>query len=588
MALSQRAVVKMAEMPRGDEIYQLRWLGALRWTASHGHGLEIQTLMASASGRFLRLWMPLDRLPLLVLGSRWHRQTAIRYSLETRPIHPDLAQPLRWQPAQTDAPASPTPADWLDPRFPNPSGTWRVQGRDGGEYYLPVSELIRTHYVFDPRLLPSILGGVSDNSRLTGRARQAWYPEQCRWLDQPGGQAYFRISRFMSNEGAFRLARLWFNEDGRSGLTKLFHAFRRLRVPAAAGRPAAVRGALPTVALPYRADAEWEAATVALPPGAHGQPRHLILKLLTHSAPPPWQELHVDDGVTRREPGAVTERPAGAKSGAPVRLEPIPKAEVKVTSDRTDGRFNPLRSRDLKTIDREAELYRSTRKTRPAEGDAVPDPRRSGTRQVDQGGADVPGGAAHSPVLLPGGSAAPEAGEFIAFGRDLRPVLEAVRDVLRTSLDPSLSATFLPSRELAHRFELPSRNAKQKDPAAMRPDRRVKSRQLLIFEISLRGRYAYAIEPSRRSATERFPIGIVTTRELAKLSWEDILDLARTFEIAARAKSSWVQAVNSTLPEMAAVGIDHLPENDSWNQRLPGLIQRLAAEVLVALQPNTR
>src|SRR5687767_1307369 len=109
MALSQRAVVKMAEMPRGDEIYQLRWLGALRWTASHGHGLEIQTLLASASGRFLRLWMPLDRLPLLVLGSRWHRQTAIRYGLETRPIHPDLGQPVQWQPVPQGTPRSPLP-----------------------------------------------------------------------------------------------------------------------------------------------------------------------------------------------------------------------------------------------------------------------------------------------------------------------------------------------------------------------------------------------------------------------------------------------------------------------------------------------
>ena len=261
--MSRSAVVQMKELPEGDATYELRWLGALQLAESRQRPLEIHALLAAESGQRVRLWLPLDRMPLLMLGSRWHRKAAVAAAGTPRDIEPLLSMGATW--VCPDSAGDVVPEDWLGGRFPHPSGGWQFWAADGAQYVLPVSELIRTHYVFDPRLLPSILGGVSESMALTGRSRQAWHPDQCRWMDGPGGTAQFRISRFMSNEGAFRLARLWFSEPGRRGLSLLFHAFRRLRVTGSSPAPGSQRTGLPRVEIPYAGTAKWKVITRELP-----------------------------------------------------------------------------------------------------------------------------------------------------------------------------------------------------------------------------------------------------------------------------------------------------------------------------------
>ena len=580
--MSRSAVVQMKELPEGDATYELRWLGALQLADSRQRPLEIHALLAAESGQRVRLWLPLDRMPLLMLGSRWHRKAAVAAADTPRDIEPLLSMGATW--VCPDSAGDVVPEDWLGGRFPHPSGGWQFWAADGAQYVLPVSELIRTHYVFDPRLLPSILGGVSESMALTGRSRQAWHPDQCRWMDGPGGTAQFRISRFMSNEGAFRLARLWFSEPGRRGLSLLFHAFRRLRVTGSSPAPGSQRTGLPRVEIPYAGTAKWKVITRELPGAPGGPRRYLIVALTQHSAQPPWRELVIDDGIVRRKP-AGTEDPGAAvsppSSGVPFRLEPIPKPNVTVATSATDGRYNPLRARDVQTLDLEADAFRSTRKTASEVGPGAADPRRPGFRPVDSGGTDVPGShAANIPVVLPGNQMSPIPGDYaVPFGRDLRPVFEKVLTRLQDTVDPSCVGRFLPSREKAHRFELKATTAKTPVRPATTPDRRIKPRQLLIFELRCRDKWLYLIEPTRRSRSERFPIGIVYRSDWAGFLTGDIVEVASAFEFATRTRRGWINHLSEFYAVLRAIGVDHPPTDLGWDAREPGLVDRLAGAI---------
>lgn len=128
----------------------------------------------------------------------------------------------------------------------------------------------------------------------------------------------------------------------------------------------------------------------------------------------------------------------------------------------------------------------------------------------------------------------------VPFGRDLRPVFEKVLDTPAGHGRSQLRGRFLPSREKAHRFELKATTAKTPVRLATTPDRRIKPRQLLIFELRCRDKWLYLIEPTRRSRSERFPIGIVYRSDWAGFLTGDIVEVASAFEFATRTRRDWI------------------------------------------------
>ena len=243
--------------------------------------------------------------------------------------------------------------DWMDPTFPHPAGLWRFKTVEGVDTWLPVTEVIRSHYLFDPRLLPSIVGGLATLGRLTRQSRQAWDPALTRWRGEPGGVAEIAAARFLRPSQVFRLARVLFHPQGMRGMGQLFAALRELRARSQGNDSVEVRRAFPPVGLPYAETAQWDAEVHPLPPGPGGEPRQLILRILRHSAPPPWTQLE----LIRREPPrrAPSQVPGSAEAvlsrPAAFRLAPMEKETLIATSEPTDSRFLPLYSRDVRTVD---------------------------------------------------------------------------------------------------------------------------------------------------------------------------------------------------------------------------------------------
>ncbi|HEU0153157.1 MAG TPA: hypothetical protein VFQ84_07425 [Arenimonas sp.] len=568
----------MPDLPQGEATYELRYCGALRCHGPHRQTQMHLLLWMQEEARFVRVWMPLDRLPLMPLGSLWRNRTAVTLPKAMDAIQPDLAAGMDWiglqlRPGHLDLDMG----DWIDPAFPHPAGLWRFLTREGVETYLPVTELIRTHYLFDARLLPSIAGGLAQNGHLTGKARQAWQPEHTGWIDHAGGHARFRGAPFLTDDAAFRLARVVLDVEGVRGLNQLYATLRELRAKARGTGDTDLRRAFPAVGLPYETDASWMVSTRPLPPGQSGQPRQLVLRIDRHSAPPPWQSISLSDGSAPRKAPSPTA--AGAvKTTTPFRLEPLEHNPVTTDSSNTDSRFLPLTSRDVRTVDEEARLYRTDRKLDPPAEEGTSDPRRMGRRKVQEAGAQLPGrGGEGRPVATPDQTDAAAAAAYVPIGDDLRPVLDIVGQLLVAGArGETIHCQFRPSRDLSYSFQMPARGKKVVDP-------RIRSRQFLIFECVWRGTYVYVVEPARRAVSENFPVGVIYTLEKTRLTWGDITKLARDCEIRRRQSHSWIEDGRIGGGEMLIIGLDHPPSGQPSDSRKKAFASRIADTVALAL-----
>lgn len=246
------------------------------------------------SGRFVCTWVPLSRPPLLTLGSQWRNRQAIRVRREEHTLRLDFTAGVEWlaaphRPGHRDLDAG----GWLDPSFPHPTGLWRFRTTDGIDTRLPVTEVIRSHYLFDPRLLPSIAGGLAALRQLSRPSHQAWGPARTRWRAEPGSVAEIPRAQFLKPSQIFRLARVLFDPQGIRGLGQFFIGLRELRARSQAAGGAEVRRPFPPVGLPYTGTASWSAESHALPPGLGDTPASSCPELSGTTRRPPWTQLEV-------------------------------------------------------------------------------------------------------------------------------------------------------------------------------------------------------------------------------------------------------------------------------------------------------
>ena len=133
-----------------------------------------------------------------------------------------------------------------------------------------------------------------------------------------------------------------------------------------------------------------------------------------------------------------------------------------------------------------------------------PDPRKLGRRAISEGGDRESGaGGEGRPVLLPADDEALTAWPYSTLGDDLRLILDAlIASLADASMTHRVLCRYRPSRELAYAFQMPARGRST-------ADHRIRTRQFLILECQGHTGFAYVIEPSRRTISEHFPVGIV-------------------------------------------------------------------------------
>jgi hypothetical protein len=567
--------VFLPEMPRDGKPYEL-WSSSVVHLNSRSAEIEILIELRNVeNGTHTSRWLPFSRLSLLPLGSRWLNGKPQPTHVELQWISPDLTQPIECLPICHSRGAV---GVFLGEDFPltlkePPGRVWRFSDTAGTENFVTVHEILRSHYCFDYRILPSLFGGLSVHGKLTNPARQAWFPDPSPWVDYPGGHARLRVGRDLDDRSAFRIARVVLVPEGQENLRRFYQGFKPLLMSTSKSHAPPPWIQLPAVGLPYSCTGvRWQVSCVSLPAKPDGTPRRLIRHIERHDVQEPWTQIDIFDGFRRRTKPSEPTSPGSAATGSVVVLEPYPREPVEGTSKPTDGRLQPLQVNQIATIDQQAELYAAKAASITSPGGNGSGGGRRGKIVVTQGSTESAGNGAGRPGLVPNHS--PSGGlPFKTAGEDLRPILELMAKNIYEACSET-SFRFLPGREDAYTFKLPARGTKQ-------PDSGQPERQFLIFEIQFQSRFAYVIDPARRSADEVFPIAALARHDARRLTWPQIKSVARGFEDATRRPGSWVN--HAEIRKFArATPVVHSPRT-RWKACVESLEQRLREAVLHTL-----
>jgi hypothetical protein len=563
----------MAELPASDEVYRLAWLGGLRYNRKRRRHEVLTRFVGHATLTFQDRWLAFDRMPILALGSRWQRQRAMPDDTEIRALRPNLIGPF--EPVLLTA-----SNEWrrlLDPFLGQQplaaaAGLWLMESVEGEYLALPVSELIRSHYVFDPLIVPSVQAGLSVLGKMSSRTREYWVPDATHWKGPAGEIAQLQVRRGVEYADAYRLARLLFSGEGRRGLAALFHACQRASsVEKRTASPRIVR--LPEVATPYSTGATWHATTGKVGPDELGRYFTLILQLRQHSGEVPWQTLEVQDAVGTRLQASGPRTPTTSKPTTARVLDPLPRNPTTLSDGGSDARFRPLRARDLCTTDDDADAFGALRPVR-----APDSPSRGGrksVRQVDSAATQFPDKeGAGTPLVLPGKDQAEPQPVAYEQSFDIRPLFDAVQRRLEELCDTSdaVVSRYLPDRETVYSFVVPA--------AGRTLDPRVKPRRFLVMEVAVGGRAVCLLDPVRRHGGEHHPIGVARLHGCRRWHARDVEAMARHFEYQRRRGRSWTTKGPLLPSHVAIVGVVHPPANEEWHARLPAVVNQLAAAVI--------
>lgn len=568
----RQTVVRMPELPDDEGIYELLWLGELR--AMSPRGLQIRAWLASDDApELVSAWLPLDRLPLLQMGTRWQRQRPIDgYDLPISLV-PDLIGPMEVVSLRQHLRECPGDMPQLS-RVPGNTRVFRMSTSDQTEVVLPAVEMFRMHYLPDSRVLTSIVGGLSVRRRLTSRRQQAWIPERTGWSDQRyGGDAYIRVASFLQAREAFRLARVVMSSEGLDGLRRLHAEFQHAF--ATSKRTKRVHlFEIPALPAPYVEGATWTAHVRDLPRTADDRARWWVTRITAISAPPPWESITIENEVRPRPTGKGDRGDHGASARVVTRLDPLPKESTALGDSASDARFSLLRAAALTSTDHEAEAHDQLEAVTPTgHGSSHRDRVRRLEQLIDEASTQPSGsGGAGRPPIAPGSTEAPESGHLPNSDRDVRDAFDSVVSHLQALTEgnaPLIDARYLPNRDEAYSFEVPARTAAAAE-----------ARMHVILELCFGSRHVYLVDPIRKR-DERFPVGVVRAEDLRQMDLESLRNLARHFEFQRRRGASWVTD-SGLLKGWKFSGVRH-PRLHASKDESDAFVLRLASAVVDAM-----
>jgi hypothetical protein len=572
-------IVRLTEIDAADDrVYVLNWLGLARRSPVDHESYEVFVRFVDQEGKSKPQdrWIRFECFPFLLLGSEWRNGIMVGKPAGVRWVNLDAKPRLTWHRlSKTSKPGFLTFDRYYPLAIDNPAApVLEISTRQREILYVPLSELLRSHYLFDARLLPSFLGGLIGTGSLAAPSLQAWDPdsnETC-WVEP--GVAQIRRAKFLSDDSAKRVARLIFDPAGKANLLQLRRWIESHFVQNRQGAQVGRGVELPRLTLPY-ATGGWNVSTIPLERHPDGRLRSLVLHIVNFEADEPYRVLRVKENFTEVEPDAEAPRDE-THAGGKV-LKPAPGPELPIDGGDSDGRFIAISLDDIVTVDR-ASRRRSVVKPR----NDGPDVDRinlgvGGTAHVGSGGLRVsgPDGKGRAPIVLVAGDGWPQRSETLrVLGKEIIVAAQRVVDAHRAKLIEG-ECSWLPDADHAYNFLIPRQDTEYSRERAV-------WRQFLVLEVRIANRFAYVIEPQQRIPTESFPLGVWTTCTsmshqitARQFSSRQIEQIALAFEGANREGHSWIQT-KSLKEEFKSVGVRHAPRDEPSETAMQGFRDRIS------------
>lgn len=559
----RRTAFLTPELPDDEVEREIVSIGRVRFDRKTRDYQFHLTLRETGSAAESRLWMPLKRLSFFPAGSLWRSQRPISKGVApTVVIKPNLLGPARTVRASTllkaGAPASTLTLSSEDQDF----HLLELEDEAGVPVLVPMPELLRQHYFFDPRMLPDIAGGLMKLGLTSSVARQSWDPKHTGWIDAETGIARIRVARHVEHREAFRLARLLFSPAASHSLRVLGDFLHRLKL-------AGDRRDLPLVTLPYVDHATWTGKAVPFGINDQGQQRLLIRSIEQFSAPPPWKQLVVEQGIAHTKTSKDQANPSPSAGGARL-LEPLIREPLPTVVKPTEPSGTALRTEVIENGDVEANDFDAgSSLTRPASSGGQAG---KGVRKVfDEAGTDAPGAGGEGRAALLAGFGKSQAVDLAEGTYDIRDILDVLQAQMPAEL--TFSGRYLPSRDEWQEYLV--------EVKGTRPRSRniTYSSRFTIYEIDLAGRCVYVIDPVRAAGIHH-PIGVLSTGSLAKIAPEALGHVARHFIHKTHVvKGSWVEPSFLLPKDWCLTGIHHPKAQRQWGEHSRITIKRIIDEV---------
>lgn len=279
----QTARPRLAPLAKlGNERFHLVWLGEVQRPASatSATGHIVVARFASDTKQF-NIPLPLPALPLLALGSLWQEGLYVGLgSAKTAKVTVDVTALAEAHRTALD------PYEVLSPAVYPLSMGKRSPCRllpvtSGPELIVPTSELLRTSYFFDHRLIEPMLSGAFANPALGSSLRLPWVPEGTRRLSD--AEVMLTHRQGIGEPLARRLSRLLFDEAAQRSIAKLSVAYRQASLQSAF--------LLPSVEPTFEHRAQWHIRYIDVPEYKQHPQRRLVLTILGQEQALPYERL---------------------------------------------------------------------------------------------------------------------------------------------------------------------------------------------------------------------------------------------------------------------------------------------------------
>lgn len=568
-----------------DRVYQLNWLKGCRWAKKR---LEVQVVFipedSSDPQHCLYRWVRATDFPFLIVGSRWYRGVMVGKPLGLRRLRIPNAQSMRVHGLTTSG----------DPNKIDLAPAWALRDSNGNcpvlefqgfsegdqkgpayRIFLPLSEAYRSHYFNVPVAIPSILGGLISGT-MSNPSFEAWDPEGTHWIDRAAGLARITPARTLPQSVTKLLARSIFSEPGRASLIKIHRWIQSSFIASSPNQRGQSLSWLRFVNLPY-SRAVWDASVVPMPDGADGRRRLLVLHIESFDAPEPFKELEIVGAA----PGESTNGENGSRQGGGgMLLGPDPDDPIDNVDEGWDPQLEAVAVEDVISKDERA-IRRVPRVVRPHSN------RDNSTRPGERRVVSVSKGSTQA-FGFPASGVAP-----LVFTYDdapseprdsLRDSTKAIQRALASLVERhrrhgiEARGRLLPSESKVYEFRVPASDTDRAITVAV-------PRQFVIAEVCVRQKYAYVIEPERRSEHQPLPLGVLWLDGGEGISRPQVFstfDLHRVVqhvESAAREGHSWIRRVRAA-GQFGAYPVIHPPHNPPSPEALERFSSRIVNQLL--------
>ncbi|MFA8474192.1 hypothetical protein QT920_016735 [Xanthomonas campestris pv. campestris] len=285
--------------------WRVLWVGGCRQIAGGASPLYVDIVFVHYPflGRGTPSWRvetrPIEELGLYGVQSLWRNGRIVGYDsskhpIKTLKIHP---RPISsGTPGGRNSPFS--EEDYPLYKRSVTADCYTFDSAEGVELIVPCWQILHAWYLFDPQIIPYVIGGMLDANQNYG-IETPWLPgTQC-----DAGHVTYHARPSLAEHQAKRIARLLFDPDANRS-ARMIHQ-----------KLMANRARIPLIWPPHRVPAEWTFRMRRLLP-RDGRERWLLLHLQGFDAPSPFSAFELVQEV-RAQQEIVDRRPTTARTGAP-------------------------------------------------------------------------------------------------------------------------------------------------------------------------------------------------------------------------------------------------------------------------------